>query len=307
MLTQLPAELRVKIYAVATEDYILRTWTRISTPRDIHTGKVEWPWKDVEGLRARFFFEFLSRQDEALKAPRMQVHAGLLRANKPIREEFISHLSAGGVSFGILNDSGHNDLDRFSTLASLVLDPWRSLLTTIRDLSRQLPGPPYYPALRQRHGFPALKCIEKSATTYSYRGEIAISTQSTRPAFGKLLEDLAAGSRRFCTTRLNVWVRSYEGRASDRGAQKEPSNVKWVLRHKIGHLKVSLRRTGNNRTMPPYRALHLDHIANAMTSRNADGSTEHILKPIPWAEKRIDASLEKALSGYTPVSFELYI
>jgi hypothetical protein len=259
MLTHLPAELRVRIYKVATENYKVRTWARVWDDRQ----KDEWPWKCIEGLQTRFFVQFVSRHcrpDDYLGPQRADTHAGLFQTNKLIRGEFIAHLSAGGVSFGVLNDSGDVGLEGLKTFASLVPDPWSFLITTIIDTSRHYVGAPEYPALRLRHGFLALKRIEKSAMTLAYCPETTLYTQWTRPAFGKLLEDLVAASLSFCTKRLDLWVRTYN-RASGGSVSKEVSNVKWIHHYRIGHLKVFLRRTDNSGTVPPYRELHLEHIA----------------------------------------------
>ncbi|KPI44869.1 uncharacterized protein AB675_2710 [Cyphellophora attinorum] len=292
-LTRLPTELRMKIYEAATMDYDFRLVLYLEhssegTSKESAQQK-DSRWDTVEGVQRRFFIRFEGRFHAHgfgfdVREPKWSyVHAGLLVVNKLIRQEFIDHLSAGGVTLEAHQLGGScGGCGCYSTLASLVPEPWRSLVTIYHEpLSGVL-----------HHGFPALRSIE----TVGYPDpdveeyDCIEDQEETVPSADDLLEMLMRASFEPIADDFVRWFDDKRRQVHD-----ELGNVRWVRRMKIGYIDGILRYE-NDRARD--RRCVLRNFAMAITYRGPDGKFYHDVEYRPEAEEHINRFLGGDVSEY---------
>jgi hypothetical protein len=265
-LTGLPAELRMKIYEMATKDYQIRTALYFE-----HSS--EWAfeknaqqqnrrWKTVGDLQVRFVVKFEPPFDahglgfDALAPKSFHVHAGLLRANKLIRGEFIEHLSTKGVKLEAYQLGGSCEgCGCFETLADLVPAPWTSAITTVQNPLRGI----------VQYGFPALKSIETTdlscAGPYWWPPKTVMTQKETIPDAEGLLGLLQAASLESCTEKLMQWFGGISKRTDREITHNELDNVRWVRRMRLGHINAVLRYTDSVGKRRRFIRSKFDHFA----------------------------------------------
>lgn len=250
MFTQLPTELRLKVYEKLLEGSSFRTKIFLEHVPALQQQlpAAPGPASPATKLQTTFSVAFVKVDEGHEEAPMTVDLGGLLGVNKGIRGEFIGHLIKGGVD---LQPSGrwiYSCTNRARCtccieLSRLVPEPWRPHITTINlDEDALFRSRMHITGKALTSGFPELALVE----TKRYPVAATKWHQSTGPTNLQIpsIKELHTRTLLRCTSRLTRHFRAYNGLSSISSIGfQDPPDIRWVLRSDIGCLKVKFNET----------------------------------------------------------------